>query len=264
MQALTRPWGQMHVQIDGDPANPCLVFANSLGTDLRLWDAVLPHLPKGICSLRYDKRGHGLSDLAAAAEIFAYAEDAIALIEAFAQRPVIFVGLSMGGQIAQAVAALRPDLLRGLVLSNTAAKLGTQDSWQARIDAVIDHGLEALAESILQRWFAPSFRETAALGLWRNMLTRTPARGYTAGCAVLGRTDLTQSTRALRLPSLVIAGAEDGASPAALVEATADLMAGADYHLMQGVGHLPCVEDPAGFAALLAPFLKAHFLKEQP
>lgn len=255
MQVLTRPWGAMQYRIDGPADGQTVVFANSLGTDLRLWDAVLPLLP-GIRAVRFDKSGHGLSDIAGQGSIAGYAEDAAALIETVGQGPAVFVGLSIGGQIAQHLAATRPDLLRGLVLSNTAAKLGTAESWQARIKAVRGSGIASIADAVMERWFAPDFRATPDLALWKNMLIRTPVDGYVAACEALAAADLTESTRALRLPTLVIAGDQDGASPADLVEATGRLIPGARFTCLSGAGHLPPVEQPAAFAAALRDFLK--------
>ena len=258
MQSLTRPFGQLHVQIDGPNTAPTVVFANSLGTDLRLWDQVLPLLPQGLRFARYDKRGHGLSDLGGGNQIDDHAEDAIALIEALNCGPVVFVGLSIGGLIGQRLASKRPDLLRGLVLSNTAARLGTAESWQARIEAVQSQGLEALAEGVMQRWFAPAFLAKPELALWRNMLLRTPPEGYIAAARALAGADQTTATAKLALPCLVIAGARDGASPPDLVQATAALISGAEYQLLPDAGHLPCVETPQAWAAVVSPFLQRH------
>lgn len=258
MQVLPRPYGILHYRADGPKDAPAVVFANSLGTDLRLWDAVLPLLPGTLRYIRYDKQGHGLSTRGDGSTIADHAADAIALVEVVAGRPVVFVGLSIGGLIAQAVASLRPDLVRALVLSNTAARLGTAESWQARIDAVAGEGLEHIADGIMERWFAPAFRATPELALWRNMLTRTPTEGYIAACKALSRADQTAATAALRLPALAIAGDADGASPAELVKATADLIPGAAFHVIPGTGHLPCVENPAAYAAILSPFLRNH------
>lgn len=258
MQVLSRPYGVLHIQIDGATDAPTVVFANSLGTDLRLWDQVLPLLPQGLRFVRYDKRGHGVSDLSGGTRIADHAEDAIALIESLNCGPVVFVGLSIGGLIAQTVAAQRPDVLRGLVLSNTAARLGTPDSWQARIDAVTADGLDSIADAVMERWFAPPFRATANLALWRNMLRRTPAAGYIAACHALAHADQTQATAALTLPTLVIAGGQDGASPPDLVQATAALIKGAEFHLIPNAGHLPCVETPQAWANIVAPFLQRY------
>lgn len=125
MIALPRPSGPLRVRIDGPKDGPAVIFANSLGTDLRLWDKVLPLLPPGLRLIRYDKRGHGLSATGRGEVLQDHVDDAIAIIEAMAQAPVVFVGLSIGGLIAQTVAHQRPDLVRALVLSNAAARLGT-------------------------------------------------------------------------------------------------------------------------------------------
>lgn len=258
MQALPRPFGALHVQVSGPERGPTVVFANSLGTDLRLWDKVLPLMPPGLRLIRYDKRGHGLSATGGGETLQDHADDAIAVIEALARGPVTFVGLSIGGLIAQAVAHQRPDLLCALVLSNTAARLGTAESWAARIAAVEADGLASIADAVMERWFAAPFRATPECALWRAMLSRTSADGYIAACRALGAADQTAATATLRVPTLVIAGDQDGASPPDLVRATADLIPGAAFQVIPGVGHLPCVEDPAAWAALVAPFLKAN------
>lgn len=255
MQVLERPWGRMHYRADGE--GPLVLLANSLGTDLRIWDAVLPQLPAGLRIARFDKRGHGLSDLGGAVTIQDLADDAAALIEALGG-PAVVIGVSIGGLIAQSLAARRPALVTAIVLSNTAARIGTPDSWQARIDQVEGQGLGALSDSILERWFAPAFRATPALAPWRNMLVRTPAEGYVACCRALAQADLTDAIRHLRCPTLMIAGSEDGATPLDLVEGTARLIPGARLEIVADVGHLPMIEASAAFAALLAPFVKEH------
>lgn len=257
MQVLNRPWGAMHYRVDGPADGPAVVFANSLGTDLRLWDALLALMP-GIRAIRFDKRGHGLSDEGGAFSIDDLADDAAALIEHLGVGPVVFVGLSIGGMIAQSLAARRPDLLRAVVLSNTAVKMGTAESWADRIAAVRGPGIGSIADTIMERWFAPGFRARPELAAWRNMVVRTSVAGYAAACEALAATDLAAGTAGLRLPVLVVAGDQDGSSPAELVKATADLIPGAAFHVIPDAGHLPCVEQPAAYAAILAPFVQEH------
>ena len=259
MHYLTRPFGAIHVQIDGPDGAPTVVFANSLGTDLRLWHKVLPLLPQGLRFVRYDKRGHGLSGVDAdSRDIADHISDAMAVIEAFGQRPVAFVGLSIGGLIAQGVAAQRPDLLRALVLSNTAAKLGSAQGWAERIASVQAGGCAAIADAVMARWFGPAFRQSAELPLWRNMLARTSGAGYIAACHALAGADHRVQTARITLPTLAIGGEVDASTPPGVVKETADLIAGATYAEIAGAGHLPCVEAPAAWAALVSPFLKAH------
>lgn len=249
----------LHYAETGPADGPALVFANSLGTDFRLWDDVLPLLPAGLRVIRYDKRGHGLSSCPAGewgmADLVA---DAARLLDALRVRESVFVGLSIGGMIAQGLAAERPDLVRAMVLACTAAKIGTPQMWQQRVDAVRAGGIEALADAVLERWFSRAFRTGApeALEGWRNMLVRTPADGYAACCAAIAETELHESTSRLRLPTLAIAGTEDGATPPDLVRETAELIPGARFALIRGAGHMPCVEAPETFAAELGGFLR--------
>lgn len=255
VRALERPWGRMHYRTDGE--GPLVLLANSLGTDLRIWDELLPQLPGGLRVVRFDLRGHGLSDLGGGVTIQDLADAAAPLIEALGG-PTVVIGVSIGGLIAQSLATRRPALTTALVLSNTAAQIGTPHSWQASIDQVEGLGLGAVSDSIMERWFAPAFRATPALALWRNMLVRTPAEGYVACCRAIAQADLTEAVRHLRCPTLMIAGSEDGATPPDRVEGTARLIPGARLEIVADVGHLPMIEASAASAALLAPFVKEH------
>jgi 3-oxoadipate enol-lactonase len=247
----------LHWREDGDPEGRPVVFANSLGTDLRLWDGIVPLLPQGLRIIRFDKRGHGLSSCPAAPyDMETLVGDAEALLDHLGVRDCLFVGLSIGAMIAQGLAARRPDLVRAAVLSNTAAKMGTPGMWAERIARIEAGGIEALAEPILERWFSAAFRETDELEAWRNMLVRTPKAGYLGCCHALAGADLTEQTRALRLPVLAIAGSEDGASPPEIVRATADLVEGARFEEIAGAGHLPCVEAPHPYADILNTFIQ--------
>ena len=234
-----------------------VVLCNSLGTDMRLWDKVLGRLPDGLRIVRFDKRGHGLSDCPAAPySMGSLISDAEALLDHLGIRDCLFVGCSIGGMIAQGLAAKRPDLVRAAVLSNTAAKIGTREMWHDRIAAVEKGGVEALADAVMERWFTPAFRATPELRAWRNMLTRTPADGY-AGCsAAIAGTDFYTTTADLRLPVLGIAGDHDGSTPPDLVRETVELIEGARFEIIRGAGHLPMVEQPEAFAALLNAFIE--------
>lgn len=241
---------------DGDPKGPPVVFANSLGTDMRLWDKVLPLLPEGLRVIRFDKRGHGLSACPSAPYTMgALISDIEGLLDYLSVRDAVIVGCSIGGMIAQGLAVKRLDQVRAIVLSNTAAKIGTEEMWSERIAAVENGGVEALADAVMERWFSTAFRATPELIAWRNMLTRTPDAGY-AGCsAAISGTDFFTTTSGLALPALAIAGSEDGSTPPDLVRETANLIKGSRFELIRGAGHLPMVEKPDEFARLLTGFL---------
>jgi 3-oxoadipate enol-lactonase len=246
-----------HVAVSGDPGGRPLVFLNSLGTDLRVWDAVLPHLPPGLRVIRHDKRGHGLSDTPARPwRIDDFADDLAGMLDAIGVTAAAVVGLSVGGLIAQALAARRADLVRVLILSGTAPRIGTPELWNDRIRRVETQGIAAIADGILERWFSAGYRTAdPAFALWRNMLIRSPADGYTATCAAIRDADLTEGTRRLRLPTLAMVGDADGSTPPEIVRATAALIPGARFEVIDGAGHLPGVERPERVARLIGDFL---------
>ncbi|MDA3887359.1 MAG: 3-oxoadipate enol-lactonase [Allgaiera sp.] len=248
---------KLHYREDGDPNGAPLVFSNSLGTDLRLWDQVLPLLPRGLRIIRYDKRGHGLSDCPPAPySMGSLVRDVERLLDALNVKDCVFVGLSIGGMIAQGLAVKRLDLMRAMVISNTGAKIGTVEIWDKRIEDARKGGIEALADAVMERWFSKDFRAKPELAAWRNMLLRTPADGYIGCSAAISGTDLYTPTSGLTLPTLAIAGSEDGSTPPDLVRETADLIKGSRFHLIRGAGHLPCVENPEEYARVLTAFLK--------
>lgn len=247
----------LHWREDGDPQGMPVVFANSLGTDLRLWDGIIDLLPPDLRLIRFDKRGHGLSSRPPGPySIGDLAGDTAELLDHINAGPCLFVGLSIGGMIAQALAASRPDLVRAAVFSNTAAKIGTPEMWQDRINAVQTGGIEALADGVMDRWFSPEFLETDELILWRNMLTGTPPAGYAACCAAVASADQAESTSRLRLPVLGIAGTLDLATPPELVAETTALVTGSKFTEIPGVGHLPCVEAPEQYADIISDFIE--------
>jgi 3-oxoadipate enol-lactonase len=141
-QMITRPDGtRLHAIVEGPQDGPVVVFSNSLGTTLHLWDAVLPLLPKGLRILRYDMRGHGQSDVPDAPySMGQLISDAEAVCDAFDVRDAMFVGLSVGGMVGQGLAVKRPDLIRAMVLSNTAVKIGNPDFWEDRISSIRTNG----------------------------------------------------------------------------------------------------------------------------
>ncbi len=247
----------IHYAVTGDRDGAPVVFSNSLGTDFRLWDKILPLLPQGLRIIRYDKRGHGLSSCPDGPYgMGTLVRDVERLMDHLNVRDALFVGLSIGGMIAQGLAAKRLDLMRAVVLSNTGAKIATRDIWDQRIRDARAGGVEALADATMQRWFSDSFRASDEMLAWRNMMTRTPLEGFLGCSAAIAGTDFITPTSGLRLPALGIAGSEDGSTPPDLVRETVDLIPGSKFHLIRGAGHLPCVEAPEEYARVLTEFMK--------
>lgn len=152
----------LHHQIIGGPGNkPVIVFINSLGTDFRIWRDVIVRLAGSYPLLTYDKRGHGLSDVGQAPySIDDHVDDLIGLLEHLKVSDAAVCGLSVGGLIAQGLCARRPDLVKALILCDTAHKIGTADMWAARIAAIEEDGLDGIVDGVMERWFTPAFRES--------------------------------------------------------------------------------------------------------
>ena len=249
----------IHHAMRGASNRPTIVFSNSLGTDFRIWNAVADALADDYRLVFYDKRGHGLSEATPAPYALTdHVGDLTALLDHLGIKSATIVGLSVGGMIAQGLAALRPDLVERLVLSDTAHKIGTDELWNARIDAVTNGGIASISDQILERWFTPAYRDAGNADFvgYSAMLERTTVDGYAGTCAALRDADLTESTRALKVPVLCIVGDQDRSTPPDLVRSTADLIEGARFEIVNDAGHLPCIEQPAATAALIRNFLQ--------
>lgn len=248
----------LYVVDEGPKDAPALVFAHALGADLTMWDAVLPFLPKTLRIIRMDMRGHGQSPCPDGPYPMAdLVRDAAAALDRLKVKDCAFVGLSIGGIIAQGLAAERPDLIRALILSNTAVKIATPEVWAARIAEVKAQGIEAVLGPNMQRWFArathrdrPELIHHAA-----DIMRATPLAGYLGCMAAIADTDLYESTARLTLPTLVTAGSEDGSTPADLVRELTDLIPGSTFELIRKSGHMSPVEQPEIYAAALTRFL---------
>ncbi|WP_300517436.1 3-oxoadipate enol-lactonase [Aliiroseovarius sp.] len=249
----------LNVESHGPDGAPALVLAHALGSNSRAWDRLLPQLPENLRIITLDMRGHGLSpcpdgpypmgDLVA---------DAGRALDRLGVKDCVFLGLSIGGMIAQGLAAERLDLVRGMVLSSTAAKIATPGVWADRMAAIRKGGIEAVVDPNMERWFSRRTRRDAPelLDEARARMRATPLEGYLGCCAAVSETDLYESTARLTLPTLVTAGSEDGSTPADLVRETAGLIRGARFELIRNTGHMSPVEAPKAYGALVSEFLR--------
>lgn len=229
---------------------PTLVLVNSLGCDLRIWSGVTAQLVGRAEIVCYDKRGHGLSEIGATPYAMRdHADDLVAIIEATGARAHV-CGLSIGGMIAMLAALERPELIAGLILCDTAARIGSAERYAEREATIRAGGMEGFAEAQMERWFSPRFREahSGAVRAMRAMLVRQPVEGYLGSVAALRDTDLRDRVGALRVPTLCLVGAEDASTPPAMVRALADAIPDARYAEIENAGHLPPVEAPGAVA----------------
>jgi 3-oxoadipate enol-lactonase len=226
---------------DGTP----VVFLNSLGTDFRIWDDVIQQLGQTVPSLCIDKRGHGLSD-GGPITMDLLVQDVIALMDHLNLSNSLICGVSVGGMIAQGLASSRPDLVSGLVLCCTGAKIGDAGLWNARIATVQSDGIASMSDAILDRWFSKNFRSKRPQDLagYRNMLNRTSPDGYAEVCGAIRDCDFSKAVGGITVPTSAIAGADDLATPPALVSTLSRLIPNATFEMVPNCGHLPCIEAP--------------------
>lgn len=256
MQALKRDWGTMHID-HRKGGGPQLVFVNSLGADLRMWDATVESLPADWACLRMDKRGHGLSDRSSSDYgVPDLADDVLAAMNNAGMDGAYIIGCSVGGLIAQHVALAAPNRVIGLVLSNTAPILGAADLWRNRIDEIRSSGMAAMTDAILQRWFGPAMLARPESQLWRTLLARADPEGYIATCAAIADADITDQLGGILQPVRVIGGRHDLATPPAVVRALTDALPRADLVMFEAAGHLPAIEEPKAFSDSLMDFIE--------
>lgn len=237
---------------------PALCFINSLGTDRRIWDAVVAALGDEFTILTFDKRGHGLSDLGTPPyRIEDFSQDLAGLLDHYGLTNVIVCGLSIGGLIALGLYQSRPDLVRAILFADTAHRIGTPEFWKTRIDAVMEGGIESILEPIMSRWFTQPYRspDNADYQGYCTMLLRQPKLGYAGTCAAIRDADFTEAAKGIAVPALCLVGDQDGSTPPELVRSLADLVPGARFAVIEGAAHIPCVETPAQFLTHLRTFI---------
>jgi len=243
---------------------PVVVLAHALGLDLTQWDEVAPLLARYFAVLRYDQRGHGRSEAPPGPyTLEALVDDAAGLINEQVGEPVHFVGLSMGGLLAQLLASRHPQLVRSVVIAQTSSWYSdvAWQRWRERIEAVRAHGMPAVAEGTVQRWFTPAFhadeRNAERIAALRTVLLDTDPNAYVATCEATIAADMRDSNRRIACPALVIAGTHDESAPLVMLESIAASISGAHLATLEAA-HLGPVERPQEFAALVTHFIQSQ------
>jgi len=250
---------RLHYELSGKPSAPVLLFSNSLGTNLAMWEGQRAALEEQFRILRYDKRGHGASSVPPAPyKIQQLACDVLGLLDGLQLDRVHFCGLSIGGLTGMWLGLYAPHRLQKLVLCNTGARLGSLEMWNARIESVRKDGTKAIAAVAVERFFSPEFRSRCpqAVAATQNVLGEIAAEGYVGCCTALRDTDLSDRIGGIHLPTLVIAGSKDNATPPALGQELRDHIPGAQYVELPAA-HLSNIAAAAEFNAAISKFLSA-------
>ncbi|WP_128548131.1 bifunctional 3-oxoadipate enol-lactonase/4-carboxymuconolactone decarboxylase PcaDC [Larkinella soli] len=256
---------RLQYKLQGSPGSPVLIFSNSLGAEMMMWDELVPLLLPYFRVLQYDTRGHGGSEVPPGPyAIDQLGQDVIDLMDRLGIRQAAFCGLSMGGLTGQWLAIHHPDRIRKLVLSNTGAKIGNDERWNGRIDTVTRHGMAAIADETMERWFTESYRERhpERVAAVRTLFLRSPVPGYAACCAAIRDADFRERVKEITVETLVITGDDD---PVTNVE-QAEFLAGEipDAHLLVLPSrHLTATELPRSFAQALIAFLVGESVSER-
>ena len=249
---------RIHYSLSGPESAPVLILSTSLGTDLSLWDPQTPVLEKKFRLLRYDMRGHGKSSVppppySVGSDLV---PDLLDLADFLSIDRFNLCGLSVGGMIGMSLAVQAPQRLQKMVLSNTAAKIGTLDSWNARIAIVRSKGMKEIAPITCDRWFTKEFQAASPDAVARiiNGVEALDPEGYVGGCCAVRDFDFRQQLSAIRVPTLVISGTHDPAATPADGHFLAEQISGARY-VELNASHLSNVEAADGYTSAVLDFL---------
>ena len=248
---------RLNYRFDGPADAPVLVLSNSLGTNLSMWDPQIPALAAQFRVLRYDTRGHGQSSVTAGPySITQLGRDVAGLLDGLRIERAHFCGLSMGGVIGMWLGVYAADRINRLALCNTAAKIGSAEMWNTRIDTVRTNGLSAVAETQAQRWFTPAFIAKApdVIAATRQMIASTSPEGYAANCGAIRDMDQRETISRIRARTLVIGGLHDPVISSADIRYLVDTIPGAKLVELDA-SHLSNVEAPVEFTKALLNFL---------
>ena len=251
------PHARIHYELSGDPSHPPLVLSNSLGANLSMWDAQTLSFEKRFHLLRYDMRGHRESSSPpppySVAEL---AGDLLSLTDFVGMDRFHLCGLSVGGMIGMTLALQAPARLKKLVLCNTAVKIGTHDSWNARIETVRTKGMHEVAKTTPARWFTPAFQSSspAVVAATLGILESLDPEGYIGGCCAVRDFDAREEIAKIRVPTMVISGTHDPVTTPADGHFLADHIPGARY-VELNAAHISSIEAAERLTAEVISFL---------
>jgi 3-oxoadipate enol-lactonase/4-carboxymuconolactone decarboxylase len=249
---------ELFYDLTGPQDAPVIVFSNSVGATLEMWDAQVPGLAERYRVLRYDTRGHGRSQVVEQkTTVEDLADDLAGLLDALDIPRAHVVGLSLGGMTGQAFALRHPTRLESLVLMATSAHLPPAGAWDERAATVRAKGMGAVADIVLARWFTPAFAEAhpERIAPVRQRFLANDPRGYAICCEAIRDMDLRPQIAAITAPTLIMAGVDDPATPVAMMEQIRSRIPDSELIIVSRAAHLFAVERPEVVNAHLLAFV---------
>jgi 3-oxoadipate enol-lactonase len=237
-------------RLRGPEGAPVLTLSNSLGTTQELWERQLPAFVQRFRVLTYDHPGHGVSGLPEQpCTVESLSHPLVALLDELGLERVSHCGVSLGGMVGMALALEAPERVERLVLTSTSVYLGPREVWDERARVVRDEGMEAIADDVVGRWFTPDFarEEPETVARFRAMLAAAPTEGYARCCEAIAAWDGRERISAITAPVLVIAGADDRATPVEHAELIASGIPGARVRIVEHAAHLANVAHAGAF-----------------
>ena len=260
MPAVDADGATINVEVEGKSGAPVLMFSNSLGTNLHMWDEQAKNFSKDYRVVRYDQRGHGKSGAPAGSySIERLGRDVLAILNALDLPRVNYCGLSMGGMTGMWLARFAPERFEKMIFANTAPKSQTPDSWNTRIATINAKGMEAIGDGVMNIWFTREFREKEpkTVARMRQTLVATKPTGYIGCCSAIRDMDQRWTIGDIKMPSLIIAGRADNATPLKDSEFMKSRITGSELVALDA-GHISNVEQNAAFTAALDKFLAGN------
>jgi 3-oxoadipate enol-lactonase len=249
---------ELRHEFRGKRGSPALVFTGSLGTDLTMWQPQADRLKPRFCTLRYDIRGHGASEVPPGPYSMAdLGSDLVALLDRLGIERASLCGLSIGGMISMWVAAHAPERVERLVLCCTSAKLEPREAWLERAAIVRADGVQAIADMVLGRWFTPGFAAAhpEVISRMRAILVATPPEGYAGCCEAIADMDLTPDLPSIVAPTLVVSAEQDPSIPPEHGRLIASLIPGARFEIVSPAAHIATIERPDLTTMMILRFL---------
>jgi 3-oxoadipate enol-lactonase len=245
----------LNARWDGPAGARPVVLSHALGQSMAMWEPQMAQLSSRFRLLRYDHRGHGGSPVPKGPyRIEDLGQDLLALLDRERLDQVSLAGLSLGGMVGMWLAANAPGRVDRLVLCCTAARMPHPDDYVARAERVRKEGLAPLADGVIGRWFTSTYLSTQpqSVARVRERFLATDPQGYAATCEALAAMDLRDQLRRITAPTLVIAAAEDQATPVPQAQEITAAIPGARLVIIPGAAHLANLEKPDEVATAMA------------